>query len=507
MRILFFSMGYENLGVEYLSAVLQRAGHTVGLIHEPALFQDKNFFDSVFLGRIFTRRKQIIKDAILWKADLLCFSVLTDTYQWALGIARELKKEVPAPVIFGGMHPTSVPEKVIKDPAVDMICLGEGEEALSEYAKTKGTDIRNIWFKEGVNIIRNPVRPLIKDIDSLPLPAKDLYSFYDYKRQYMVMTTRGCPFNCSYCSNSVLYDLYGPSSRKLRRRSPSNVIEELRWAKEKYHLSDVTFIDDVFGDDRKWLLEFSELYKRHIALPFRCHGHVNLFDDELARTLKEMRCSRVKFGIQTLNRKTRREVMLRYETNRNIDEALTACEEAGLPYYVDHIFTSYDSQRDHIRAALYYSKKKYLKKIVIYNLSYFPGTPLLKGAVERGRLSEKEIDLIEDGIGQMYYKKEGVDKEKTFGSFITYGSLYRLIPMLHYAQVKACIRLGAHSFLGKIPESFLVFLDIIVLLAKRDRVARSWLISMTKNYLTCFFKKGTGVTLPGLRNGQKAIPG
>ena len=112
--------------------------------------------------------------------DLIGFSVISDTYGWACQIAGELIKRIDIPVIFGGIHPTSVPDIVIKEDFVDYVCAGEGEEAMVELcdALQQGKDttsIRNVWTKRNGRIIKNPLRPLISDLDSLPFPDKELY--------------------------------------------------------------------------------------------------------------------------------------------------------------------------------------------------------------------------------------------------------------------------------------------------------------------------------------------
>lgn len=138
MKISFIYLGSENLGIEYLSSVLKKSGHKVELIFDPALFCDKHYLNVDFLAKLFDSRKKIIKRVLESRPDLIGFSVFTHNYKWALSIASLIKKEIDIPIIFGGVHPTILPEDVIANNSVDMICIGEGEEALLELMDNFG---------------------------------------------------------------------------------------------------------------------------------------------------------------------------------------------------------------------------------------------------------------------------------------------------------------------------------------------------------------------------------
>ena len=172
---------------------------------------------------------------------IISFHVQSSHYHLATELTQRIKAEMGVPVIWGGAHPTIVPENCIKE--ADMICIGEGFDPLADvYASIKngtGCDaIQNIWVRHGDKIIRNAVRPLIKDLDILPFasfsPENKIYidegnvqkaKNIDYfgfgftddplKTIHQTMTSFGCPFHCSFCINSLAHDKY-------RRRSPRN---------------------------------------------------------------------------------------------------------------------------------------------------------------------------------------------------------------------------------------------------------------------------------------------
>ena len=503
LRVLFFSMGCESLGVEYLAAGLRRAGHQVALIHDPALFQDKLFFDSDRLGQLFERRDELLQKALAWNADLLCFSVMTDTYRWALALAEALRQRSETPILFGGVHPTSVPERVIQQPVVDMLCVGEGDHAIVELVAALASGeqisgIANIWSKgDDGSIIRNDPRPLNLELSDLPWPAKDLYlPFTDMRNQYLIVAGRGCCFQCSFCSQSMLGRVYGSRARRIRLREPEDVVDELCWARERYGLRAVAFMDNVFGHNRAWLDRFAPLYCERVRLPFRCQGHVSNLDAELARRLKQMGCRRIKFGIQSRNEKIRREVFLRRETNEQMERTLDICDSMGLPYHVDHIFTPFDQEADHREALEFYSGRRRLNKVFSYNLSYFPATPIFDHVVSQGFIDAEAAEQISEGFGNTYMSSKGVGGEAVDNAFCTYGAMYRLVPLLNRRVARLLLRLGAVERMGLLPTFAHTVLDLGVAVLRRDMEFLQYGVSMLESYARNLLKPVELVELP-----------
>src|SRR3954470_12739136 len=130
MRVVFIGLGQEQLGISMLSAVLRRAGHETALAFNPALFHDHYYFDVPVLRDVFDRTARVVDEAVALKPDLLAFSVLTPTYPWCLDVARQVKARTGCPVIFGGVHPSAVPEVCLENDCVDYVCIGEGEQAM-----------------------------------------------------------------------------------------------------------------------------------------------------------------------------------------------------------------------------------------------------------------------------------------------------------------------------------------------------------------------------------------
>jgi radical SAM superfamily enzyme YgiQ (UPF0313 family) len=454
MKIALVCMGTENLGVEYLSAVLEKEGHKIELFFDPSLFDDKYWLYIPFLNKVFNKKIKIFKNIIDSKPDFIAFSVMTDTYQWACSLARELKNLIDTKIIFGGIHPTSIPEEVIKNDFVDYVVVGEGEYALLDIVDGK-PNRPNIWFKENGKIIKNNVRPLIKDLDSLPFPNKRIFEKYISMASYMIMTSRDCPFNCTFCCNSILHKLYGMANRK---RSITNVIEELILAKAKYKFKNVDFVDDVFTANKKWLREFLGIYKREINVPFRCLTHPFFMSDEVAKLLKESGCEAIDIGIQTLNETIRKNMLNRHETNSDVEKALNSCKKYGLKTHIDHIVgLPGETEQDLIDACKFYIKHK-PDRFTYYYLSYFPKTEIIKIA----NLTEEKISMIEKGVEPMYLVG-GAAKNSTTRNFEI---MFKLIPITPESITRFILEKKIYKLFRFLPVSLL--LDILTLLKTKE---------------------------------------
>lgn len=360
MKVLFVGNNYEGLGIEYLSAVLKKCGHEVVLAYDPTPsgINPDTLTKSSLLNKLLHWSDIIIEQIIEHNPDLIGFTVLSDDYPWALKMAKAIKKQKDIPVIFGGIHPTSMPEEVLSQDCVDYICLGEGEEALPELVsalekRSDPKDIKNIWYKDvDGTLVKNGIRPPISDLDSLPFPDKDLYyKVYPafIRHGYWIMTGRRCLYGCTYCYNNYLKKFYAEGKYYVRR-SVDNVIEELLLAVEKYQIKDVFFHDDIFTHDIKWLREFSLKYREKINLPFRCEVHPVIVNNlkETVQLLVEANCTAIGMGVQSVDENTRKNILKRDYTNDDITKIIKAFKGtqifadidiiAGLPTETDKNF-------------------------------------------------------------------------------------------------------------------------------------------------------------------------
>lgn len=493
MKIEFIYMGSENLGIEYLSSTLKQCGHEVDLSFDPALFYDKHYMNIDFLAKIFDARKSLVKMVLAKKPDLIGFSVFTHNYRWALSVASMIKKEADIPVLFGGIHPTILPEEVISNDCVDMVCVGEGEDALVELCNSffrKNRGIRNFWFKDGSKIIRNPVRELRNELDGIPFPDKTIFAEHiDIKTKYMIMTTRGCPFNCSYCSISSLRQLYKDGGRFVRFRSPENVLAEILEAKPKYDFKSVDFHDDVFTISLERMERLLKGYARKVGLPFTCLSHPLYMDRQKARLLKESGCCMVHFGIQSMDEPSRRNTLNRPEKNSDIQKALESCKDAGLSFQVDHIFgIPGEGEKEHVNAAKFYIKYR-PQKIGCFWLSYFPKTKIVDIAMEKGLLNKEDMPEINNGLMKILHFGGSVKDHKERKMIKGFEVFFKLIPLAPDSFLRFSLKKKLYRYFGLLPFFFVLVIDLASGLKHKSHHSSAYIKYYLKHILCGKLKK------------------
>jgi uncharacterized Fe-S cluster-containing radical SAM superfamily protein len=388
MHVVFVYGAYENLGIETLSACLKRAGHRVSLVYSPLLFRDATL-DLPGPASWLNRDDALVERAVRLEPDLLAVSSVTDWFQWQIDFVRAFRRRRPGtPVIWGGIHPTTAPERVLAHPEVDWVCVGEGEEALVELcdALDAGRGPEGIANLRGRGFANAP-RPLIRDLDALPFPDKDLfYAHAPYlKSAYTIMGSRGCPFRCTFCNNDALRRIYADDRPFVRRRSVASMLDELEQGLRRHDFRAVLFEDDVFTGDIARTRAFCEGYKRRIGRPFVIETHPLTTDPEELALLRDAGCVQVEIGVQTLNPEARRRVG-RHESNAQIEAALRALSQAGIPFFCDHIVgLAGDDVGFHEQALRLYNEVR-PSRLNCFFLSYYPGTGVAEDARNRGVL-------------------------------------------------------------------------------------------------------------------------
>jgi radical SAM superfamily enzyme YgiQ (UPF0313 family) len=330
MNILFLSFDYltQPLGIASLSAALRQAGHH----SEVAALADT------------TRQDQLLRD---FKPAILCLSLITGQHPLFIERARWIKAAHPQLLVLaGGPHPTFYPE-CIDEPCLDAICRGEGDIALPAFVdavEQHGAvpeSLANWWIKQpDGTVFRSEPAPLPANLDDLPSPDR---SIFDRARPgaapvtAFIMTSRGCPFNCSYCFNHAYRDLYRGLGTMCRRRSVAHVIAEIQQVQKHYPLQMVVFQDDTFNLDKSWLKGFAECYGNEVALPFHCHLRADLLDEETAALLKMAGCLSVKLGLEAGREHVRNGILKRGMTLEQFENACALLHRNGIRFATENI--------------------------------------------------------------------------------------------------------------------------------------------------------------------------
>jgi len=322
------SRGKFYPGIASLSACLRQARHKTGLLHITQPLNKKEYLDLL--------EKEC--------PDLVAFSSTTNTFPYVVTFAKWTKDYADVPTICGGIHTTLAPEEAIKTEGIDMVCLGEGEKALVELctrleSKAEITDIENLWLKRNGKIYRNPLRPLIQDLDTLPFQDREVFNYretYDMKvwRRGIFMASRGCPYKCTYCSNYALRQAYEGKGKYVRFRSVDNIISEIEKVVNDYPgIEYIAFHDDILPLQRRWFQEFCEKYPQRIKLPFQMNGRADLLDEEIIKMAKAAGCKQISLGIESGNDFIRENVMSRGLAREQILKAFSLCHQVGIETY------------------------------------------------------------------------------------------------------------------------------------------------------------------------------
>lgn len=422
MKIVLIYRGAESLGLEYISSVLKSKGHEVHLLFDPAVFYGDTFGNSKLFYRACNVDAKIVKKIADLQPGLVGFSTYTGNYRWSLSIAQAIKKASDIPIVFGGVHTSAVPERVLANECVDFAIIGEGEYAmldLVQHLQNGGSaesllDTPNICFKYKNKCRINPPRPYINNLDELPFPDKML--FYDkvplLEEMYLISASRGCPFNCSYCCNDMWHKLYNNQNHHIRMRSPDNVIKELMFLKKRGKVKYVAFVDDIFDFSEGWLEEFIPKYKSNIGLPFSCNLGPSTVTRKKILLLKEGGCHIADIGIQHGCERIRAEVFNRRESNAKIIEATFQVKNAGIKLTVHNIFGAPSETEEDLKSGFELFKKIKANLIFTFWLTYYPKTNIITYANSKSYLSQQDIENIEEGYTGLTCITGSVSKNK-----------------------------------------------------------------------------------------------
>ncbi|MEW6039940.1 MAG: radical SAM protein, partial [Elusimicrobiota bacterium] len=276
------------LGLAYIAAVLEKAGHSVQVI-------DLNHEKSFVLPKT---------------VDLVGITAASSTIEYAWDIAKQVK-EKNILTVLGGPHVTILPEESLQHKEVDFVVRGEGEETIVELISSLEkneslTNVRGISFKENNRIVHNQNRPFIENLDKLPFPAYHLFppiKHYKSAQPFLarrrisasIMTSRGCPFNCVFCYKGMFGHVW-------RSRSPENIIDEWKFLVKELKVKEIRIQDDIFNQDIKRAEKICEMIKdNNIIVPWSLPNGIRAdkFNVTLISKMKQSGCFQVAFGVES----------------------------------------------------------------------------------------------------------------------------------------------------------------------------------------------------------------
>jgi len=369
-----------SLGLAYLAAVSEQRGDQVRVLDMQV--------EDVLLPQVVSE----------FPPDIVGITATTVQIESAWRVARELKQLTKVPVVLGGPHPTVLPAESVERPEVDFVVRSEGEatwrelcEQLEKHESVEG--VAGITYGQNGQVVHNPDRPVIEEVDSIPFPAFHFFRMEHYSNlqptlddiagpSYPLLSSRGCPYRCNYCSQIL--------PRGWRARSPESVVSEWRWLVKELGAAEIGVLDDSFNINRQRALAICDQIiaegLNHVPWIMINGIRANLADEELLGRMRQAGCIRTAFGVENGNQRILDEVIHKQLTLDQVRAAFRAAKAVGMEtigfFIIGLPGETEETMEDTIRFACELDP-------VVANFSMatpFPGTEMYEQVLQQGRL-------------------------------------------------------------------------------------------------------------------------
>jgi len=388
--------------------------------------------------------------------DIIGFSVVEPTFHLAIKLLRHADDYIKAnsiPVVMGGVHAIMAPESIANYPGlVDFICVSEGEIAFVEFCQklAKGKSVQDqigFWLKDKDDSwVKNQLASLV-DLEILPVLDFDLFpSSYLNKpmmgklhRTISIELTRGCPYNCSYCCDHALTELFKSKGRWFRRKSLEKISRELSTYIKNYDPQFVYMMSESFlAGSLDRVKAFLDFYKSY-AIPFWFNTRPEDINPKKAQLAKEAGCARISIGIESGNEKYRREIMNRLVSNEKIIATADILHDNDISFSVNIIIGSPGETRDMIFDSIKLAKRVNADAVSTHIFNPYYGTKLRAICVENNHIAP---DMIADDFFQGYVLNNGtMSNPEIMGLFRTI-PLYISFPESEYPRIRRAEKLN-----------------------------------------------------------------
>jgi len=343
-----------QFGISYISSVLKAHGHHTALL----VLGSNKLEESRGLLQAFIRDSN---------PDLICFTAVFSQYHFVEKTAKFIKDRwADKYLLIGGVHATSNPEEVINGP-FDALCIGEGEYPTLELcsqlqAKKTPRGIANLWVKDrDGNIEKNKTRDFIQDLDALPFPDRDMWRPWMKEQadsEFAVLLGRGCPYNCTYCSNHVLRKIAG--GQYTRFRSPENILKEINFLYKNYPVRKIYLEVETITANKTWAMELCDKLESFNAtvdnsISYGCNFRITRQppDERLFASFKKANFYKINIGLESGSERVRRDILKRDYSNKDFMNVIAMARRYGLSIYVfNMIGLPGESLGDHMETVL-----------------------------------------------------------------------------------------------------------------------------------------------------------
>jgi|YelNatPaOPRAMG01_1025707.scaffolds.fasta_scaffold26679_2 radical SAM superfamily enzyme YgiQ (UPF0313 family) len=377
------------LGIMYLASYLQAGGYDSIRLFDARLYKEPV--------------KELYKLISEYRPDIVGVSALTLEASYLHTVAYITKSiDINIKVVAGGPYATSTPSTLMNDKNIDVGVIGEGEITFKELLDSYEHDgdlynIRGIVFKSHNGFITTPSRPYIEALDTLPYPSWDLIDLNAYFvrrgmstigiRRYMtILTSRGCPFHCTYCHNIM--------GKKFRARSVDNVLKEMQVLIEAYHINDFEIIDDISNFDRE---RFKRILKGiidkgwKITLSFPNGVRTDMLDEEIIHLMKKAGTSELSVAIETASQRLQKMVKKNLHLEK-IKKMIDIAVKDGIFVRGFFMLGFPTETEEELRSTINFACMSRLHEAIFFKVNPFGGTELYKQANERGKLPSSDMN-------------------------------------------------------------------------------------------------------------------
>ena len=415
LRIALVSLGNtHNLGARQLCSVMKNAGFETHMVFLSDIIQNDIIPPTEWE---MDRAVELIADEI--KPDLLAISVSCSTFfDTAVELSNRCREKGIEKITWGGIHAILCPGECIEH--VDYLCVTEGEEIVPILLnrlekKESAADVPGFWIKENGNITKNPPPGVVHDLDTLPFPDyEDENKYFICENKFFakepflvrvhsvfVITSRGCPFHCTYCAAPYFMteEVTGVKHLKLRQRSVGNVIKELHYLESKlpnFRNLTINFADDVFVMQMDWVNEFVKRYREEFKNPFWCYFHPTLVKDKIIKLFKGVGMRYINMGVQTGSQRIRTEIYRRTDKDTRIKKAMKIIHDNKIGIMIDVIVDNpFDTQADRDAALDFFLSLPRPYTLNFLSLIYFPGVEITQKALADGLITKEQIETTD----------------------------------------------------------------------------------------------------------------
>lgn len=421
MKVLFIypNLGWDIspcIGIATLSAVLKNRSHDVKLIY---------INKELGIPMDFLKIKKIVED---YCPDIIGFSTTTNQFSISIEIAQFIKQEVnkEIPLLFGGIHATMNPIETLRHGCVDMIILGEGEEAILELIEKMDkyqdiSDVKNLWLKRGNQIIKNALRPYVslKKLPFMDVGVMDYQKIINHRNGWVdIMLTRGCPRRCTYCFNDSYKTLYkntcNEAGKYVRISDYLKTINGIRDILDKYDaIKAINFYDDDFLLTPS-IIDFIKLFKKAINLPFMINTHIHSITGAKISTLKDCGCDLIKVGLESGSYRIRKEILNRPIMREQLVAKLNIIKKYGIKLFTFNMIGLPTETQDDIFETLKLNAQIQSNVVRIATFYPYTGTPIYFLCQKLNLLQETQQDE-----GHLtYFEKSVLNFDNSFKLFL-----------------------------------------------------------------------------------------